>query len=331
MSGRSTLAAFASWISLWISPGGAAALGQNPIDPDLPLTTHAQVFCLGNADPISGEERATCFGARIDENPETLSAVVGTSEATADLRTGTLRPRGVAQALWFGEDQLRAGSLGSATFYDTITVGGGFTGTVEIRLTSAGSFTTTDANPNVMGSEIGSLLMGLDEPGFVVGSTGVLVDQYNDGTVEVGSTDAQGSAAFETNADGLGRFDPSDVRITLSVFFTVDPAHPTFTFFARYSAGAALGFTEPVDVVKEAEGEGTAELAVLLPAGVPWSSASGVLLAPEPGAGAVAAAALASLVATRAGSARTPSARSTRRACAARRARSRGPCPARGR
>lgn len=291
----SVFAAVAISFAAWIGADRAAALDQNPIDPDLPLTSHALVFCAGNADPTPGEERATCAGAQIDENPGTLSGVVGTSEATADLRSGTLSPHSVAQALWFGEDQLHAGAFGSATFYDTITVGGSFTGTVEIRLTAVASFATSDANPNVMGGEIGGLLLGVDGLGLLVGSTGVLVDQYNDGSVELGSTDAQGSSAFETNADGLGRFDPADVRFTLSVSFAVDPAHPTFTFLARHSAGTALGFTEPANVVKEALAQGTAQLAVLLPEDVPWSSASGVLLAPEPGAGATAIAALAVL------------------------------------
>lgn len=283
----------------WLCAGGAAALEQNPIDPKLPLTIHAQVFCLGNEDPTNGEDQASCTGAQIDDNPETLTSVVGTSEATADLRTGTLVPSGVAQALWFGEDQLRAGSLGSATFYDTITVGGGYTGTVVLRLATAGAFATTDANPNVMGSEIAGLLMGLDDLGFFLASTGVIVDQYNDGTVAISATDAQGSASFVTNADVQDRFDPADVRFALSVSVAVDPAHPTFSFFARYSAGAALGFTEPADVVKEATASGTAQLEVIVPEHVPWSSASGVLLAPEPRADASAAAALAALVAAR--------------------------------
>lgn len=290
MRSRPAFALLALWTP-WLGSGSAIALDQNPIDPDLPLTTHALVFCLDNEESTTGETRATCASAGVDENPETLSHVVGTSEAEADLRTGTLRPRGHAQALWFGEDRLHAGGFGSATFYDTITIGGGFTGTVELRLTADASFFTTDANPNVMGSQIGGLLMGLDELGYLIGSTGVLIDQYNDGTVALGSTDAQGSAAFETNADGQGRFDASDVRFTLSVSVPVDPAHPTFSFFARHHAGAALGFTQPDNVVKEAEGEGVAQLAVLLPDGVPWSSASGVLLAPEPGASAPAAAA----------------------------------------
>lgn len=287
--------AFVAWM-LWLYAGGAAALEQNPIDPELPLTMHAQVFCLGNEDPMSGEGQASCAGARIDENPETLSAVVGISEARADLRTGTLAPSGVARALWFDEDQLRAGSLGSATFYDTITVGGGYTGTVEVRLTTVGAFATTDANPNVMGSEIAGLLMGLDEAGSFLASTGVIVDQYNDGTVAIGATDVQGGASFATNADGQDRFDPADVRFTLSVFVTVDPSDSTFSFFARYSAGAALGFTQPANMVKEASASGTAQLEVIVPDDVPWSSASGVLLAPEPGAGAASAgAALAAL------------------------------------
>jgi len=81
------------------------------------------------------------------------------------------------------------------------------------------------------------------------------------------------------------------VGFTLSVFFPVDPTHPTFSFLARHSAGTALGFTEPANVVKEAEAEGTAQLAVIVPEEVPWTSASGVLLAPEPGAGACAGAA----------------------------------------
>lgn len=318
-------------ISSAFGSGRAVALDANPIDPELPLEIHATAYCLDAPDRTTGTDRALCASVTSDENPETLSVVQGNSDAVGDLRTATLHARGAGRAYWFGADQLRAGALATTTVYDTIIVGGSYTGPLEVQYTAAGSFVTTDANPNVMGSEANGLLMGMDDQRFLVGSTGVRVYQYNSGEVYLYSQDETGSASLTTNAAPSGEFDPADVRFTLSVVFPVTTEEREFAFLARFNAGGALGFTASEDVLKESIVDGTAQLAVILPEGVPWTSGSGVLLAPAPGASASALTALGALLALRrAGSARTPSPRSTRRACAARRARSRVPCPARG-
>ncbi len=274
--------ALAAWTAC-IYSGAASAIPTNPIDPSLPLDVYTRVRCIQNIGSPPLVALSHCFGARVVENPVTLTNVVGNGEARADLPTGTLRSHSVGRAIWFGADQIRAGGSAEANFYDTITFLGSYVGPVEIRMTFAGDFFTTDANPNVQGSEVRGFLMVLrDDNGFFVAANGLTIAQDNSGEVYMPDS----THLDQTNANPVtGLFDPADVQFYVSVVFPVTAADRTFAFRADLETTATLGFTNPVDVVKEASvnfGDG-GQLEVIAPAGVGWTSGSGLLL-PEPGA-----------------------------------------------
>ena len=265
----------------------ALALTSNPIDPSLPLDQHVTVVCVNDSTATTGQFQAHCFGVNQKENPVTLSHVVGTGDGTADLRDGTLRSRSTAQAFWFDQDQLRAGGFADLHAYDTITIEGGFTGTVELRMAIHGSFTSTDANPNVMGSDMVASLLGIDGSGLFLANAGATAFQFNDGQVGLQNQGTNGPATLVTNATGPNQlFDPGDVQMVLSLFVAVTPNAPTFSFVARLLTESALGFTAPVNQAKDATTDfgNTAQLSVIVPAGVTWHSDSGVFLVPEPSA-----------------------------------------------
>lgn len=102
---------------------------------------------------------------------------------------------------------------------------------------------------------------------------------------------ALGGSSFSTNANSLGQFaDPTDVRIELTGTFMVTPTTPTFRFLAQLSTSTTIGVSSPGDVrVSEVDFGNSAHLSMILPAGVPWTSESGVFLqgVPEPGTGAL--------------------------------------------
>lgn len=264
----------------------AFALTINPIDPSLPLDQQAWALCGISGVPNVGGTGTTCETLDSVVNPATLNHVVGTSAGTADLHSGTLRSRSTAQALSFGSDLIRSGGYSSVKLYDTITMEGGFTGTVELRMLVDGSFFTTDAvNPNVMGSEMSAKLLGLSGTGGLVANTLVDVTQYNDGEVGIQNQGVVGSGVITTNASGtLNLFDPANVQVGISVFFSVTPSSPTFSFRADLATSSGLGFTDPVNQVKQAWTDfgNTAQLSLIVPEGVTWQSASGAFLVPAP-------------------------------------------------
>lgn len=277
-----------------IYAGAASAIPTNPIDPSLPLDVHTQVRCIQDIGSPPLVVPSHCFGARVVENPVTLSSVIGSGEASADLPTGTLLSHSVGRALWFGADQIRAGGNAEASFYDTITFGGSYVGPVELRMTFSGDFFTTDANPNVQGSAVRGFMMVLrDDNGYFVAVDGLTITQANSGEVYMPDSTKQA----QTNANPVtGLFDPADVQFYLSVVFPVTTTDRSFAFVAELETTAVLGFTSAVDFVKEASvdfGDG-GQLEVIAPAGVTWTSGSGLLL-PEPDAGASLLAGLAGL------------------------------------
>jgi len=296
--GRRAAARLAPALALGLLAAPAFALTTNPIDPDLPLDQQAWTLCTGASDASTGSVQAHCQGANPVENPETLSSVVGTTNADADLRSGALLSRSTAQAFWSGDDQIRAGAFSQAVLYDTITIESGFTGTVELRMAVAGGFFTTDANPNVMQSDMNAQILALDGAGFFVANAGVQVLQFNSGEVGLWTEGTNGPATITTNVSGpQDLFDPADVQVVLSLFVPVTPGSPTFSLKAQLSTSAALGYTAPVNQVKEATTDfgNTAQLAVIVPEGVTWHSASGAFLVSEPSAPALLATALLAL------------------------------------
>jgi hypothetical protein len=110
-------------------------------------TAHAftQVLC-NQAILLTGPEFSQCsnsqVNSRTDPNLGVLEAV-GRGEATADLRTGTLRSRNVGQFYGIESDiqsgGLRADGRSIAELSDTITIGGGYSGFVGVRMDVSGS------------------------------------------------------------------------------------------------------------------------------------------------------------------------------------------------
>jgi len=274
------------WIAslslVWLCGGAAHALPFNPIDPSLPLNQYTQTTCISAGPGLPPVvSTGSCFGSRLVENPATLASVVGTGEAHADLATGTLRPHSIGRAYWFGVDQTRASGNAEAALYDTITFGGSYTGPVEIRLTIDGSFATTDTNPNVQGSEVRGLVRVISDAGTFLGADGIIVTQGNDGGVFLDL----GNIA-QTNANASGDFDAADVQFYVSVTVPITSTQRTIAFLVELETSAGLGFTSSVDQVKESNVDfgNTGRIAVIVPAGVTWTSGSGLLLVPEPGA-----------------------------------------------
>jgi len=280
-------------LAVLVSAAAAQAIPVNPIDPSLPLNTYTQVKCFSVPNP--GGTYSTCADGRIVENPATLTSVAANGIAQSDLATGTLRAQAIGRAYWFGADQLRIGASAEAQLYDTITFGGSYVGPVEIRLTVEGSFSTTDANPNTQSSEVRNLLRVMHDSGSFIGADGLFIVQGNNGGVFL---DSPGKES-QTNVDPVtGLFDPANVQFYASVVFNVTPTSRTFAFLAELETTAGLGFTSPVDLVKESNVNfgNTAQLAVIAPAGVTWTSGSGLLLTPEPSSLALLGAGLGGLV-----------------------------------
>ncbi len=265
------------------APGAVLAASVNPFDPSLPPSTHAFATCNFAVDQVE-EADASCSHAQLAQNPTTLTQVMGTGAARADLRTGTLHASGSAQAFRFGADDLRANASGVAQLYDTLTFGGGFTGTVELRMTVDGSMLASTSSA-IFGQTAISLF-AFDDLGAQLGQASVFVDQYTSGggAFLLGQSSYGLATDIVTNADALGNFDPSDVQVTLSMFFDVTAANPSFTFGARLVASAGLGpFLVPADQLQtnDVDFGNTARLTVIAPAGVTWTSSSGSFLVPE--------------------------------------------------
>jgi hypothetical protein len=297
----------ASWIGRFSAIAILVWIGSTPAQ----ATTYASATCLqvvivgnGFADCLQGQYYGSAPGIEVG----------GFGEAHADLYTGVLRSRSSAAGERSATNPTDAqGAIGNSTaqFADTITIGGGYSGDVQIRMEVSGSFlasvpygsygsatggTTTD--PTVTPQ----LFLWDNDPSTLDSDAAVFVRQYTSQfLLYVDHASAQGSGTFSTNADSRGQFaDPADVRIVLTASFLVTPSNPTFSFLARL--GTATGISavalSPGDTrVSEVDFGNSARLSLILPAGVSWTSESGVFLqgVPEPSMGALLAAGLLSV------------------------------------
>jgi hypothetical protein len=274
------------------APGALKAASVNPFDPSLSPGVHAFATC-NLVSSQTGVDSAACSNAQIAQNPTTLTQVLGTGAAQADLRTGTLHATSSAQAYRFGADDLRANAAGVAQIFDTLTFGSGFTGVVELRMTVDGSMLASTAGSSIFG-QIGASLFAFDDLGVELAQVAVSVEQYTSGGSFLANQFSYGLATdVGTNADALGNFDPSDVQLTLSMFFNVTAADPSITFGARLATSAGLGpFIALANQLQtnDVDFGNTARLSVIAPAGVTWTSSSGVFLVPEPPVAALLAA-----------------------------------------
>jgi hypothetical protein len=263
--------------------------------------TIANAFCL--ATQVSQLVSAQCSQAQTFPTSIPGLEVTGSGEATADLTTGTLRSRSVGQAYQTGTDDLYAPGGATAEFQDTITIGGGFTGTVQLRMEITGSFLMSDPTFPSGAPQMATLLQMWIPGTNTQSQVSAFVKQYNSPfEVYQDAIVITGNGTFASNAKAPGGnrasfADPSDVRIVLTTTLAVTPSSPTFTFFARLGTSAAVAsLVDTNGEVKTSELDfgNTAHLSLILPAGVSWTSESGVFLqsVPEPSAGVQVAAGL---------------------------------------
>lgn len=262
----------------------ASALTLNPMSGSLPLSDHAGAYCPTMTDFVGGGDFASCALSRSAEDPVTLTYVLGSGEATSDLRQGTLRSRSTGQGYLFNQTRLSADGFSTAGLYDTITFVG--SGIVELRMTVQGSMVMTDPTGYAVNRATGNLNT-LTDSGDVISQLWVRVDQEGQNGVPLLYPDpaaVTGLGVITTNANSSGVFDPNDVRFELSTFVEVSPSSPTFSFFARLGTNAGFRPSRDFDHLFQSDVDfgNTAQLELIVPQGVSWTSASGVFLAPVP-------------------------------------------------
>lgn len=265
------------------------AASVNPFDPMLSPSIHTFATCNFEVED-QAEESATCTHVRVEENPTTLMQVLGTGNALSDLRTGELSATSSAQAYRFGADNLLANANGVAQLYETIAVEGGYEGQIEVRMAVSGSMLAATAGGPQFGQAIASL-WAFDDQGNELGTASIWIDQYTSGGAYESNRFSYGlPTLITTNADASGNFDPSDIEATISMYFDVTAAEPEFTFGARLVTSAGLGpFVFPADQLQtnDVDFGNTAQLSLIAPPGVTWTSSSGVFLVPEPSVAAL--------------------------------------------
>lgn len=282
-------------------------------------SARATTTVICNAVMQNGTDFAQCSNGVVDSYTDPDHGVQeagGGASAIANLRTGTLRSRSVAQAYQFGTYDLATSAGSIASLEDTITIGGGYSGAVQVRMEVSGAFLQNESNLPMGGTVappgLGAYLTAFDGAADL-GTAGAFVNHYNnfslpsgfDVRLEFPSTTAGGG--ITSNADPTsGIFsDPADVRLVLTASFFVTPSNPTFTVFARLGTHTAFSRFLPLADqlrVSDVDFGNSAHLALVLPEGVPWTSASGVFLSavPEPGIGSLLALAALGLWARRA-------------------------------
>jgi len=304
----------------------ASWIGRFPVVAILVCSASAQAITFTtsatcNSEVQTGPDFVQCSATTVDESTDPdlgVQRAVGTAEASADLRTGSLHSDSIAEAYHSGPYDLAAGAISRPSLLDTITIGGGYSGIVEVRMDVSGAFSLDAPNPATVGT--------VPNPGVVaflstydgatdLGSASVFVNQYDNAFndpngFEVrleGFSRTTSGGSFGSNADPIsGDFaDPADVRFVLTSTFTVTPSTPTFTLSAYlYTHTAFSKGNVPGDqvLVSEVDFGKSAHLSLDLPEGVSWTSASGVFLTssvPEPDTGALLAVAMLCLIAGR--------------------------------
>ncbi len=220
----------------------AYAITSNPIDPNLPLTTHASVLC-GTGSNVTGAASASCFKAdEVDGTSLPLQVVIGASDARADLLTGTLRAKATSQTLNDGVNLLRQGGLASATLYDTITILNiplNQSVPVELRMTVHGAFTLDPASPFGAGGQMSDVLRGFTDQGLF-GASGIRIFSGNAGTAFVDSSNSLGTGRITNNSVNGTFEDGADLEAESSVTFLATASAPTFSFTSQLFVDSAV-------------------------------------------------------------------------------------------
>jgi hypothetical protein len=274
--------------------------------PEAEAVTFANANCLQVL--LSQPVWAQCSQTQVQGSAPGVE-IRGIGEALADLRTGTLKARSVGQAYQTGSEDLYAAGGATAEFRDTITVGGGFTGTVGLRMEVSGSFLMSDPSFPSNSPLLGALLemWNVSDPNGTNSEARLFVVQYTQPfDVFIRGAATVGTGTLSTNVDAAtGRFaDLADIRVVLTTTVAVTPSNPTFSFFARIFTSAGvhpLADTNGEIKTSELNFGNSAYVSLTIPAGVPWTSESGAFLqaVPEPGTGALVVAAMLGLAGVR--------------------------------
>jgi hypothetical protein len=294
-------------ILVWIGSGSAQA------------ASYAKVMCLNAMD--SGLGFADCFQSQHFGSASGVD-VIGLGEAHADLSTGVMRSRSQAEGERSPDTPDAAGANGGSTAWlaDTITVGGGYSGPVQLQMKVSGTFRMNNLPFGSLpyGSRGADAIFPTVTPQLFLwdkdpsnppeSSAAAFVEQYSDQfLVHLESSSTQGGGSVDANTDSSGNFaDPADVQIMLTGTFDVTPSNPTFSFSAVLgtSTGINAAALPPGEYrLSEVDFGNSAHLSLILPAGVPWTSESGVFLqgVPEPGTGVLLAAGMLCLSTVRPG------------------------------
>jgi len=277
-------------------------LGSTPAQ----ATSFASAMCLQG--PVeTGFGHADCRLLQYAGSPPGV-AVPGWGEAHADLQTGILKSLSHAEGQRSDANPADAqGAQGNSTasFFDTITIGGSYSGPVQLRMEVSGAFLMNIPYGNY-GSATGPLDPGVTAQLFMwdpndrdrsMVEAVAFVEQYTSQFL-IHVEQERGSVLDNANSSGIFA-DPADVRLVLTTSFLVTPSTPAFTFEALLGSHTdinALAVAPGETRVSEVNFAHTADLSLILPEGVPWTSESGVFLqsvpesVPEPGAWALLAA-----------------------------------------
>jgi hypothetical protein len=224
-------------------------------------------------EPISASTSGSCTN-------DTPNGPPGFGMASGDLASGQLRA--LAKGVFANS------ATASANFSDSITIIGNLAGPegINISLGVAGVISGPAGAPII--ADVGSDIVAAAS--FV--ATGAITQNNEIVTLRGydGRNDDLTTAAFPAGTPGISTSftsaKPSNIQFIILDNVTVDGAHPSFTFTASISAAAQPEFRNSGEDIVDFSN--TATLALTLPAGLSFTSDSGVLLSkagtpiPEP-------------------------------------------------
>jgi len=230
--------------------------------------------------PSYSQVMSTTSGATIYFPPDSFLTSVtthSTGVGSADLARGELHFLGAANILTFNNQSSNAGVGILAGISDIITITGPILGTVDVRLTLTGSgsvkatapFYNLSTFPSDSENEISFLSLAAQSE-LGPSSASVSIDNFNGNTVSftnyVGNVGGGGTTESGDNANALRFSVYDDVMVS-------DQAR-TIEFVAQGYAGPHPDSNGGI----VADFADTADLSILLPPGLGFMSASGILL-----------------------------------------------------
>jgi hypothetical protein len=267
-------------------------------------SAQADTTAICNQIVQTGADRSQCTNTAVSEYTDPtlgVQGVMGVGGATADLSTGALKSSSTAQAYRSGPYDLATGSSSIAELSDTITIGGGYSGVVGIRMDVSGSFLLNVPNAQMGGTVpypgMAAFLTTYTPSSVDLGTASLFLNQLNSYpngfVIRLSNPSTSAGGSYTTNVDPITTNfpDPADIHLVLTTTFLVTPSSPTFNVAARISTDTAFNHANDLGdqlLYSAVDFGNSAHLSLMIPDGVPWTSASGVFLqsVPEPGSGA---------------------------------------------